>query len=78
MRRPRFFPASAEERHAGTAGSRRGLLARVALGSAALAATSCAGVQQAEALPGFKKDLTNKRRLKVPDSDYKDGPEGLR
>ena len=50
----------------------------MALGSAALAATSCAGVQQAEALPGFKKDLTNKRRLKVPDSDYKDGPEGLR
>jgi hypothetical protein len=50
----------------------------VALGAAALAASSSAGVQQAEALPGFKKDLTNKLRLKVPDSDYQDGPEGLK
>lgn len=55
-------------------GSRRGLL----LGAAALAASSTAGVQQAQALPGFKKDLTNKRKVKVPESEYTDGPDGLK
>lgn len=54
--------------------SRRGLL----LGAAVLAASSAAGVQEAQALPGFKKDLTNKRKLKVPESEYSDGPEGLK
>jgi hypothetical protein len=29
----------------------------------------------AQALPGFQKDLTNKRRLRVPDSAYTAGPE---
>ncbi|KAL4447411.1 hypothetical protein ABPG75_004630 [Micractinium tetrahymenae] len=56
------------------ASSRRGLL----LGAAALAASSATGVQEAQALPGFKKDLTNKRKLKVPESEYLDGPDGLK
>lgn len=30
------------------------------------------------ALPGFKKDMTSKRRQTVPESEYKEGPEGLK
>lgn len=30
------------------------------------------------ALPGFKKDLSNRRRLSIPVEDYKDGPSGLK
>lgn len=29
-------------------------------------------------LPGFKKDLSNKRKLKIPEDDYSDGPDGLK
>ena len=32
----------------------------------------------ASALPGFKKDLRSKRKLAVPDSDFRDGPDGLK
>lgn len=38
------------------------------------------GVQQAQALPGFKKDLTNKRRNRnvIPEDAFLDGPDGLK
>jgi len=34
--------------------------------------------QPAQALPGFRKDLVSKRKRKVPESEFTDGPEGLR
>ncbi|BDA42928.1 Peptidyl-prolyl cis-trans isomerase FKBP16-4, chloroplastic [Coccomyxa sp. Obi] len=34
--------------------------------------------ESAQALPGFKKDLRSKRRVKIPESEYKNGPEGLK
>lgn len=30
------------------------------------------------ALPGFKKDLSNRRRMSIPAESYKDGPNGLK
>lgn len=32
----------------------------------------------AQALPGFKKDLNKKRKAKIPESEYKEGPQGLK
>ncbi|EIE24440.1 FKBP-like protein [Coccomyxa subellipsoidea C-169] len=32
----------------------------------------------AHALPGFKKDLKNRRKLKIPESEFKEGPQGLK
>ncbi len=36
---------------------------------------SCA---PAHALPGFKKDLNKRRKAKVPESEFKEGPQGLK
>lgn len=58
--------------------SRRELLRQVALGAAVFTAGSGAASLPAQALPGFQKDLTNKRKLKIPESDYSDGPDGLK
>ncbi|KAL4427445.1 hypothetical protein ABPG77_000734 [Micractinium sp. CCAP 211/92] len=66
--------AEPDAANAQAGGSRRGLL----LGAATLAASSAACVHEAHALPGFKKDLTNKRKLKVPESEYTEGPDGLK
>jgi hypothetical protein len=52
-------------------------LGGAALSAAALAA-SIGAVLPAAALPGFQKDLTNKRKLRVPESAYTDGPDGLK
>jgi hypothetical protein len=54
------------------------MLGHVALGAAAIAAGSSAAPLPSHALPGFQKDLTNKRKLKIPESEYSDGPDGLR
>ncbi|CAL8467432.1 g6970 [Coccomyxa elongata] len=42
------------------------------------AALGLSVTEEAQALPGFKKDLRSKRRVKIPESEYKDGPEGLK
>lgn len=47
----------------------------LALAPAAILPTAA---PDAHALPGFQKDLTNKRRAKIPEEDYSDGPEGLK
>jgi hypothetical protein len=45
---------------------------------AAVAATTIAPLPAGAVELGFKKDLTNKRKLKVPESEYSEGPQGLR
>jgi len=46
---------------------------------AALAAAAAAAPPQAAALPpGFKKDLTPKRRQAIPETAFKEGPRGLK
>lgn len=71
--------APADEPTAGDA-SRRQLLGRAALGVAAAAAAATADVAPAAALPGFTKDLdaAKKRRLTIPESQYSEGPQGLK
>lgn len=32
----------------------------------------------AHALPGFKKDLNKRRKAKIPESEFKEGPQGLK
>lgn len=53
---------------------RRAALALVVTAGAALAAPAA----HAADLPGFKKDLTSKRKLKIPEEEYSDGPDGLK
>jgi len=47
-----------------------------------LAASQAADVilqcEPAQALPGFKKDLNKRRKAKIPESEYKEGPQGLK
>ncbi len=57
--------------------SRRATLATALVTAASTATLLTPQASQAE-LPGFKKDLTNKRRLKIPEEDYSDGPDGLK
>ncbi|KAF8072866.1 FKBP16-4 [Scenedesmus sp. PABB004] len=72
--------ASAAAAAADAAHTRRGLLALGAAvglaGAAQLAAPARAGAITSNPL-GFKKELAKKRR-KIPESEYSDGPEGLK
>lgn len=70
--------ASSRSSGSGSGALRRQVLARGALGAAALAAGGGGLWVQPAAALGFKKDLTNKRRQKIPESEYKEGPEGLK
>lgn len=63
---------------AGTDETRRQVLNQLCLGLAATTVAAIAPSDPAEALPGFKKDLTNRRRVSIPPEAYKDGPEGLK
>jgi hypothetical protein len=48
------------------------------LAASAVAIAAIFPAQPAAALPGFKKDLTSKRRIVIPESDYSNGPQGLK
>ncbi|KAK9816576.1 hypothetical protein WJX72_002142 [[Myrmecia] bisecta] len=58
-----------------TCSTRRQVLQQATAGVAVL--VSALQAAPAEAL-GFKKDLKKTRRVKVPESEYKDGPQGLK
>ncbi|KFM22687.1 Peptidyl-prolyl cis-trans isomerase FKBP18, chloroplastic [Auxenochlorella protothecoides] len=45
---------------------------------AAILLAQLAAPSSSHAFPGFKKDLTSKRRVKIPESEFKAGPEGLK
>lgn len=51
---------------------------RAALALVVTALEASTNTARAAELPGFKKDLTSKRKLKIPEEDYSDGPEGLK
>lgn len=67
-------PASLDPATSAAAQTRRSLGAAAAAAAAALALPA----QPAAALPGFKKDLTPRRKRKIDESLFRDGPEGLR
>lgn len=53
--------------------SKRMFMAAGSQGAAMMA--PCAPVH---ALPGFKKDLNKRRKAKIPESEFKEGPQGLK
>ena len=59
--------------------SRRDALSQLCLGIAALTVAETSAPLPAQALPpGFKKDLTNKRRATIPEELFSDSPDGFK
>lgn len=58
--------------------SRRQAIKHAMAAPAAFLLAQLAAPSSSHAFPGFKKDLTSKRRVKIPESEFKAGPEGLK
>jgi hypothetical protein len=58
--------------------SRRQVLNQLCIGLAAFSTANSAAVSPVSALPGFKKDLTSKRKTIIPLEAFKEGPQGLK
>ncbi len=58
--------------------SRRQVLTNLCLGIAAITVTTTTAQPAAALPPGFKKDLSSKRKTIIPIEAFKEGPEGLK